>query len=103
MRNVTVYSRTNSVVRRFITDDMEPDKLYQVVSENNAPTLEYVRKMRDYHDAVGHAREMRHTAEVPVIVVEQMLRDGSFHDKRAWKKWLNDPDNAAFRVWKGRV
>ena len=24
-------------------------------------------------------------------------------DQKAWKKWLNNPDNKLFRTWKGKV
>ncbi len=48
-------------------------------------------------------REFRLTAFVPDAVMDQAFNEGWFHDKAKWKKWLNDPDNAAFRVWKGRV
>ena len=38
---------------------------------------------------------------VPLTVWEQSEREG--WDEKAWSRWLNDPDNAAFRVWRGRV
>jgi len=38
---------------------------------------------------------------VPVSVAERAMRED--WDEKDWAKWLNDPDNAAFRVWPGRV
>jgi hypothetical protein len=38
---------------------------------------------------------------VPLFVWEQSEREG--WDDADWAKWLNDPDNAAFRVWRGSV
>jgi hypothetical protein len=32
-----------------------------------------------------------------------MFRDGSFKDRKALKRWLNDSANKCFRVWEGRV
>jgi hypothetical protein len=38
-----------------------------------------------------------------MVIYQQMVRDGSINDKKALKKWLNDPDNRPFRTWKGRI
>lgn len=38
---------------------------------------------------------------VPAFVWEQSEREG--WDEKRWAQWLNDPDNAAFRVWRGTV
>lgn len=40
-------------------------------------------------------------ARVPMTVYEQSLHEG--WDENDWKKWLNDPDNKAFRIWPGQV
>jgi len=45
----------------------------------------------------------RKVASVPVHVVEQAMREGWFHDDKAWARWLNDGDNRDFRVHEGRV
>ena len=46
---------------------------------------------------------MRHVAEIPMVIYQKMVREGSINDKKALKKWLNDPDNKMFRTWKGKV
>ena len=38
---------------------------------------------------------------VPAFVWEQSIRED--WDETDWTRWLNDPDNRAFRVWPGRV
>jgi hypothetical protein len=48
-------------------------------------------------------RDFRHAAYIPDVVLEQAFREGWFHDPAAWKRWANDPANAAFRTWKGRL
>lgn len=40
-------------------------------------------------------------ARVPMTVMEQSIHEQ--WDESDWKRWLNDPDNAHFRVWPGRV
>lgn len=48
-------------------------------------------------------RMFRHAARIPMPVVAQAFREGWADDTARWRRWLNDPDNAAFRVWQGRV
>jgi hypothetical protein len=36
-----------------------------------------------------------------MTVAEQAIREQ--WDDNDWKRGLNDPDNAAFRIWPGRV
>lgn len=48
-------------------------------------------------------KDFRLAAVIPQTVLDQAFNEGWFHDKKAWKRWANDPDNAAFRVWGGRL
>lgn len=48
-------------------------------------------------------KEWRHVAEVPRAVVNQALREGWYHDDKAWARWLNDSEFKKFRVWEGRI
>jgi hypothetical protein len=42
-------------------------------------------------------------ARIPLAIYEDLVRRGIANDSRKFKRWLNDPDNRAFRVWQGRV
>lgn len=46
---------------------------------------------------------LRKLAEVPMSVYLRACAEGWVDDDKAWKKWLNDPDNKAFRVHEGRA
>ena len=48
-------------------------------------------------------KDMRLVGHIPLVIYNQMMRDGSFNDPAAIKKWLNNPDNKCFRVAPGRV
>ena len=48
-------------------------------------------------------KEMRHIAEIPLVIYQKGLREGWINDKKKLKQWLNNPDNRMFRTWKGRV
>lgn len=47
--------------------------------------------------------DFRHAAFIPEAVLNQAFLEGWFHDAAAWKRWANDPANAAFRTWRGRL
>ena len=48
-------------------------------------------------------KDFRHAAFIPDVVLEQAMREGWLHDRAAWKRWANDPANARFRTWAGRL
>lgn len=48
----------------------------------------------------GH---MRHAARIPLEVINRAAREGWLHDRAAWKRWVNDPENRRFRTWQGTV
>jgi hypothetical protein len=48
-------------------------------------------------------KEFRYAAEIPHHVWWKAVRDGWVNDRQAWKRWANNPDNKAFRVWPGRL
>lgn len=62
------------------------------------PVLDWVRARREQPvDPV-----MTPVAEVPIYVVEQAMREGWFHDRARWKRWVNDRDHYKFRITDGR-
>lgn len=63
------------------------------------PILEQSKLERD----IGQDRKAtyRKIGNIPEHVLDQAFREGWFHDPKAWKKWLNDPANKAFRVYEG--
>ena len=63
------------------------------------PILDAARMLAD--EAPG--KDFRHAAFSPDVVLEQAFREGWFHDAAAWKRWANDPANARFRTWPGRL
>lgn len=48
-------------------------------------------------------KDFRHAAFIPEAVLNQAMIEGWFGDKDAWKRWANDPANACYRTWKGRM
>lgn len=61
-------------------------------------TLESIKRDRELHPV--HSTN-KLVARVPMTVMEQSIHEQ--WDDNDWKRWLNDPDNAAWRIWQGRV
>ena len=47
--------------------------------------------------------EGRRVASIPLVVWEELKRNGIADDKKKLKAWLNHPDNRAFRTRPGKV
>jgi hypothetical protein len=85
-----------------VTDASDFGKRHTIVTEQNVdPILRNVRMMKE--NAANHKKDLRPVAEVPMAIVEKAMIEGWYNDPAAWRKWLNDPDNKAFRVWEGKV
>jgi hypothetical protein len=44
-----------------------------------------------------------HVARLDLNTYMKLLKDGTLRDAKAFKRWLNDPDNRAFRARLGTV
>ena len=96
MAKRTIIDHKLGYKHEFATED---DKVVYHTTQDVQPVLEHVKQLS--YNKPG--KDLRHVAEVPMVIYQQMIRDGSINDKKALKKWLNDPDNRPFRTWKGRI
>lgn len=80
-------------------DPMKPQDLIVETVQDCEPIMEQVKIERDA--PVG--KEWRKVAVVPMAFFDKWAKEGSLHDRAKLHRWLNDPDNAAFRVWNGRI
>jgi hypothetical protein len=94
-----IYRNDGAVKRTMILDDERPGMVTVQTQQDMTQTIENNKVMRERHPARSTNKLL--ARGVPITVAEQALREG--WDQDDWKKWLNDPDNAAFRVWPGRV
>jgi hypothetical protein len=85
-------------VLKYMQDD--GDKVFEVTEQDLDPVLRHTQMLRETH---VQSSDMKLAAVIPMEVVERMMRDGSFNDPAAIKRWCNDPQNAPFRVWKGKL
>jgi hypothetical protein len=93
-----VYRDSDGVRRTLITDTDRPNDIVVHTEVQFDAILESIKAKRD---ALPAKSVNKHLATVPMTVYEKSIVEQWGPDD--WKKWLNDPDNAAFRVWQGRV
>ncbi len=51
----------------------------------------------------GDSQMSHRVARIPMIMVEQMMREGVWGNQERMKEWLNDPVNAPFRTTVGKL
>jgi hypothetical protein len=99
MESTYVYRNSDGVKRTSIVDSEKPWQVKVFTEVEMDGVIESIKMAREEGHAPGSANRL--VARVPMTVVEQSIHEQ--WDDDDWKKWLNDPDNAAFRVWRGRV
>jgi|SRR4029079_7313664 hypothetical protein len=85
--------------RTMIWEDDEPEIVHVYTEQDMTEIVEENKVMRELHPKKSTHRLI--ARGVPMTVAEKALREQ--WDQKDWAKWLNDPDNAAFRIWPGRV
>jgi len=94
---INYYGR-DGVRRTSITDTENPFQMRVYTEVEMDGVLEGIKRDREMVKA-GSMNKL--LARVPMTVMEQSIHEQ--WDDSDWKKWLNDPANDAFRVWRGRV
>ena len=94
-----IYRNSDGVRRTSITDDEKPNELTVYTEVDLTQAIENNKIVREQHPRRGMNKLLARA--VPMTVAEQAIREQ--WDDNDWKRWLNDPDNAAFRIWPGRV
>ena len=95
IKNELIQEQDGSIINVSSQDDTE---LKHIVDGNEK--LKFATRHNTYK---GDSQFKHRVARIPLIVVEQMMRDGVWNDPERMKAWLNDPANAAFRTTKGNV
>lgn len=93
------YQNDGAVKRVGIWDDDYPDKYVTYTEQDLTQAVENNKILRELHPRRSTNKLI--ARGVPLAVAERAMREQ--WDESDWAKWLDDPDNAAFRVWQGRV
>lgn len=91
----TYYTHGGQVRRRIFVDDQDPFKYTQQT------TQVLPERLAEQNRALGEATKLSSPVRViargvPIAVYEQSEREQ--WDEARWNRWLEDPDNAMFRV-----
>jgi hypothetical protein len=98
--------------RIFDTDPMTGITRYWHVTDRGEFVIETQQKIavdesntraRNATDKRAKWGDMSRVASIPLSVFYDLKRKGIVDDPKAMKKWLNDPDNRAFRTREGTV
>ena len=95
IKNELIQEQDGSIINVSSQDDTE---LKHIVDGNEK--LKFATRHNTYK---GDSQFSHRVARIPLIVVEQMMRDGVWNNQERMREWLNNPENAAFRTTKGKV
>lgn len=103
-----VYQNANGVRRTLIRESSEEGGRFHIqTAQDLSPLLADAKQQREDNHVIGARRwgqkHMYPIAHVPIEVWERSIREGWSDDKKKWRAWLNDPDNAPLRLTEGRV
>lgn len=94
-----VYRDDGAVKRTMIWEDNELDSVHVHTEQDLTQAIENNRILAELHPRRSTNKLV--ARGVPIAVYEKSVLEGWGDDD--WKRWLNDADNKAFRVWKGQV
>lgn len=93
------YRNDGAIKRVGIWDPDSPDTYTVQTTQDLSGVIENNKIIRELQPQKSNNKLI--ARGVPISVAEQAFREQ--WDESDWNKWLNDPDNAAFRIWRGRV
>ena len=97
--------------RIFDHDAMTGTTSYWHVKDNGEYAIENVQDVsaivdqnkRQLNDTSGKFGDVAKVASIPLSVYYELKKQGIVDDPVAFKRWLNDPDNRAFRTRGGSL
>ena len=93
-----VYHARDGVVRTLITDDASAQFHVQTTSDIE-PILDSIKRDQE---VMPHGTN-KLAARLPMFVYEDLLHRGIIGDEDAFKAWLNGPEAAPWRIWRGQL
>jgi hypothetical protein len=90
--------------RKFWHYDAEKDEAtIQTVIDATEVVTNNKQRFNSFDEKAGWKGDMHHVASIPMALFYQMKAEGKLDDQAYMKRWLNDPDNRAFRTRPGEV
>ncbi len=97
------------ITKTILHSDDSEGKIHIETTQDVQPVLEENKIRRNLGEFHNKKKDWYHAASIPLVVVQQLVKKGIMHphgavkDKARFKKWVNDPDNRAFRIWQGNL
>lgn len=98
MTKELIYKNDSGVRRTLLTESDAPNT---VTVKTEVDVTGLVENNRVLAENQRQSATNKLVARVPLTIYEQSIHEN--WDESDWKRWLNDPDNVAFRVWKGNL
>jgi len=94
-----VYRDDGTVKRTMIWEDDAPETVHVYTEQDLTQAVANNKILSELHPRRSTNKVI--ARGVPIHVAEKAMLEG--WDEKDWARWLDDPDNRAFRVWHGRV
>lgn len=88
---------------RIYCDHDHPADMLIKTAQDCAPVIAENKMLAEDGGGQTADKSMTLVARFPMIFADKAMREGWFNDENKWRDMCNDPDMAAFRVWRGRV
>lgn len=100
MRTRILSENPDTGLTTFFHDD---DAEGTITIENRVDVQDIIEANKDVANlkSDGWKGEMHQVASIPLVVYNDLKKKGIVDDERAFKRWLNDPDNRFFRTKAG--
>lgn len=89
-------------IRQEVWYEEHTDKIHVRDLQDVTPYLKQNRIERNANRGTKFG-EFRKVATIPNLVVNQLMKDGIWWDKKAFKKWLNNSEFVNFRTMEGQL
>lgn len=99
MAERTTLDKHFGIVNEVVSDPHEPGRMTFATTQDVSSVIDLAKQLSE----LPHDSEMRPVAEIPMVIVEGLMQSGAWYDPAAMRRWLNDPQNECFRVWRGRL
>lgn len=94
-----IYRNEDGVRRTMIWEDTDPYTVHVQTQQDLTQAIRNNKLLQEQHPRRSTNKLV--ARGVPISVAEKAMLEQ--WDEQDWARWLDDADNAAFRVWQGRV
>lgn len=100
MSDKVLLSSYNGIQEYQHVDQSRPGDLIIETVQDCEPIIQRAKELSEQTPG----KEWRHVACIPMYFIDQAVKAGvPPNDRTYWHRWLNDPNNKAFRTWPGRI